>query len=48
MMCLGWRTKPTCKTRGEVEVVPPEGCSNIGWFWAALAVIGLGALVKKQ
>ncbi len=47
MMCLGWKTKASCKTRGEVQVVPPaDTCPSITWFWLALGAIGLGAVMK--
>lgn len=47
MMCLGWKTKASCKTRGEVQVTPPaDSCPNITWFWLALGAIGIGAIAQ--
>lgn len=50
MMCLGWKTKASCKTRGEVQVVAPanaaDACPSITWFWLALGAIGLGAVMQ--
>ena len=49
MMCLGWKTRSDCPTRGSVQVTPPTGaaqCPDIMWFWVAAVAIGLGAVAK--
>jgi hypothetical protein len=49
MMCLGWKTKSECKTRG-TGIVPGTGtssCPDITWFYLALAAIGIGALIQN-
>jgi len=46
MMCLGWKTKASCKTRGDVQVTQPTACPSASWFWLALAAIGIGAVAK--
>lgn len=56
MMCLGWYNRPTCKTRGEIEVVPPPGelplstasCPDISWFWTVAILIAAGAAFKTN
>lgn len=46
MMCLGWSTQPQCGTGDAVPVATPQ-CTTIGWFWLALAAIGVGVALKK-
>jgi len=41
MMCLGWKAQKSC-----VDLTQPGGCPDVSWFWIALGVIGVGALVK--
>ena len=49
MMCLGWKTKAECKTRGTVEIGGDQAspCPDITWFYLALAAIGVGAMVQN-
>lgn len=50
MMCLGWYNRPTCKTRGQVQIQAPTAaagaCPNISWFWIAAAALGIAAIGK--
>lgn len=53
-MCLGWYNRPTCSARRPIDLTsnpatdPTQAqCPDIGWFWLALAAIGIGAVVKK-
>lgn len=47
MMCLGWKTKQTCPTRGHVQLdTALATCPSITWFWLALGAIGLGAITQ--
>jgi hypothetical protein len=51
MMCLGWKTKSECKTRGTATVPGTEGpspCPDITWFYVALGLIGIGAMMQHQ